>query len=402
MFRHLLKLIWKRKHRNLMISLEILLAFVIVFAIAGFIVRSSQLYRLPVGFQIDNVWAVRINTGGASGSASQFSPDVYDNVKRTLEAVPGIDQVAFASTAPYLSRTMRSAFEDPAGGARVIAEVIEADDDALPLMGVRMLQGRGFHRSDDGAAAVPVVVNRPMAAALFGTGPALGKVFKAHGREEGKGQPMQIVGIIDDYRSRGEFSIPTNVLIVRYVPAAFKDGMQSLLIKMKPGITRAFEETLSRQLKQLNPEWSYEIAPLSVRRADAMKSQITPMIVLSVIAGFLLLMVAFGLFGVLWQNTTVRIPELGLRRAIGASAGNIYRQIIAEQILLSSGAMLVGLLLLVQLPLTGALGQNMNWSVFLVAAALSMSVIYLLSLLCSVYPGWRASRLSPTQALHYE
>jgi putative ABC transport system permease protein len=55
-----------------------------------------------------------------------------------------------------------------------------------------------------------------------------------------------------------------------------------------------------------------------------------------VIAAFLLVMVAFGLFGVLWQNTTQRIPEIGLRRALGADAGSIYRQIIAEQMLLST------------------------------------------------------------------
>jgi putative ABC transport system permease protein len=402
MFRHLLKLIWKRKNRNLMLSLEILLAFVVVFAIAGFVVRSNQLYHLPVGFKIDDVWAVRIATTDASDSGSKFSPEVFDNFKRTLEALPDIDKVAFASTAPYLAHTMRSAFDDPARGVRVLAEVIETDDDALPLLGVPMLQGRAFNRSDNGAAAAPVIVNQRMAAELFGTASPVGKIFRARGSEEGKGEPMQIVGVIDDYRSRGEFSIATNVVIVRYVPAVFKEGMRSILIKMKPGTTRAFEETLSRQLKSINNEWSYEIAPLTVRRADAMKNQITPMIVLSVIAGFLLLMVAFGLFGVLWQNTTIRIPELGLRRAIGASSGSIYRQIIAEQVLLSSGAMLVGLLLLVQLPITGALGQNMNWNVFVTAAALSMAVIYLLSLLCSVYPGWRASRLSPTEALHYE
>jgi putative ABC transport system permease protein len=40
--------------------------------------------------------------------------------------------------------------------------------------------------------------------------------------------------------------------------------------------------------------------------------------------------------------------------------------------------------------------------VFVAAVALSAGVIYLLSLLCSLYPGWRAARLSPTQALHYE
>ncbi|UUZ47970.1 hypothetical protein LP420_33775 [Massilia sp. B-10] len=131
---------------------------------------------------------------------------------------------------------------------------------------------------------------------------------------------MRIVGIIEDYRSKGEFSPPTNLVITRAVPEIYRGGMRSILVKVTPGTTRAFEETLTRQLKLINNAWSYEIAPLSVRRQDAMKNQITPMIVLSVIATFLLLMVAFGLFGVLWQNTTIRIPELGLRRAIGASA----------------------------------------------------------------------------------
>ena len=128
----------------------------------------------------------------------------------------------------------------------------------------------------------------------------------------------------------------------------------------------------------------------------------TPLVVVAVIAAFMLLMVAFGLFGALWQNTTARIPEIGLRRAIGASAGQIYRQIVLEQFMLSSIAIALGLVLLVQLPLTGVLGESLNWTVFALAAGLSMLVIYLLSLLCALYPGWRASRLSPTEALHYE
>jgi putative ABC transport system permease protein len=123
---------------------------------------------------------------------------------------------------------------------------------------------------------------------------------------------------------------------------------------------------------------------------------------MAVIASFMLLMVAFGLFGVLWQNTTRRVPEIGLRRAIGARASDIYRQIVVEQLLLGSLAMGVGLVLLVQLPLTGAFADTLNWPVFAGAAALSMTVIYLLSFVCSLYPGWRASRLEPAAALHYE
>ena len=73
-----------------------------------------------------------------------------------------------------------------------------------------------------------------------------------------------------------------------------------------------------------------------------------------------------------------------------------------EQVLLSSVAILLGLALLVQLPLTRVLGEHLDWAVFAQAACLSMAVIYLLSLLCALYPGWRASRLSPTEALHHE
>jgi len=400
MFRHLFLLIWKRKSRNLMLSLEILIAFVVVFAIAGFAVRSAELYRLPTGFSIDNVWSVRIKNIERGDSA--FAPDVAENFKRSLAAVPGVEKVAFASTTPYLSRTWRSNFADPVSKRDVLAEMIELDDDALPLLSVTPLQGRLFEQSDNGAPTDAAIINRRMAQAMFGTAPALGKIVEHQLGVGGRVQKLRVVGIVDDYRNKGEFAQPVNIIIARVTPGHSDGEMESLLVKVSPGTTRAFEETLSRQLKLINNNWSYEIAPLSVRRADAMKSQITPLIVLSIIAAFLLLMVAFGLFGVLWQNTTLRIPELGLRRAIGASAGTIYRQIIAEQMLLSTGAMLIGLLLLAQLPITGVLGENLNWQVFAASAALSMAVIYLLSLLCSVYPGWRASRLSPTEALHYE
>jgi putative ABC transport system permease protein len=212
---------------------------------------------------------------------------------------------------------------------------------------------------------------------------------------------MKVVGLIEDFRKNGELMTPVNFTILRGIPGS-NERMRSILLKLAPGTPRSFEAQLTAQLKAIDPNLSYEIAPLAVQRDSAMSTRMIPLVVLSIIAAFLLVMVGFGLFGVLWQNTTRRIPEIGLRRAVGASAAQIYRQIIAEQLLLSSTAMALGLLLLVQLPLTGALGESLSWSIFVSAAALSMAVIYLLSLLCSVYPGWRASRLSPTEALHYE
>jgi len=398
MFRHLLKLIWKRKGRNLMLSLEILLAFVIVFAIAAFGLRNAQLYQLPIGFDADDVWAVNII--GAGDWSKPLPPETFDNFQRGLMALPGARHVAFASSSPYSNSNFHTGFTVE-GGRKVKTNIVVATDDFFALLGIKLDQGRAFERSDEGAAATPVVINRRLAMEMFGTTDVLGRQFDSNEHGDHGRTMKRVVGLIDDFRKKGELDSPGNVTIAR-LSATSTDSPRTILIKMAPGTPRAFEETLSRELKRINNAWSYQIAPLSALRVSALDSTLTPILILSVIAAFLLLMVAFGLFGVLWQNTTRRIPEIGLRRAIGANAGDIYRQIIAEQFLLSSGAMLVALLLLVQLPITGVLGDGLNWTVFLSATALSMAVIYLLSLLCSVYPGWRASRLSPTQALHYE
>jgi putative ABC transport system permease protein len=210
------------------------------------------------------------------------------------------------------------------------------------------------------------------------------------------------VGIVEAFRNKGPFMTPTNFVIARFAPHTSQSRVRTILLKVAPGTPRAFETKLNQRLKAVRNDWSYEIAPLTAMRATLLKEQLVPMAVVAVIAAFMLLMVAFGLFGVLWQNTTRRIPEIGLRRALGASAGSIYRQIVFEQLLLCSLAIAAALLLLVQLPLTGALGDTLNWPVFAGAALLSMAVIYLLSLACSLYPGWRASRLDPAAALHYE
>jgi len=401
MLRHLLKLIWKRKSRNMMLSLEILLAFVVVFAIAAFALRSYQLYQLPTGFSYQDVWSVGINARTEGGI--EADPQIYDKLRQSLKALPEVEEAAFTSFPVYQSSNWISEFTLREGKRKFVSNLFEMSDEFPAVARMPLAEGRWFNKADDGAAERPVIINRRLAQQLFDGKTALGQVFSEDEDDPKKAlKQFRVVGIVEEFRSQGEFMSPTNFMLVRHQVGVNGGTLEAIQLKVRPGTPRTFEAALNRQLKLVRNDWSYTISPVADMRTSMLKTQTIPLTVLAVIAAFLLVMVAFGLFGVLWQNTTQRIPEIGLRRAIGADSGHIYGQIIVEQMLLSSGAMTIALLLLVQLPLTGALGDSLNWTVFLMAAALSAGVIYLLSLLCSLYPGWRAARLSPTQALHYE
>lgn len=398
MLRHLLTLTWKRKSRSLMLSLEILLAFAIVFGIAAFGLRNWQLYREPVGFDGKDTWSVKMVSGEASADAIPAS--LYDTLRRSLLALPEVRAVGFAAYSPYTMSTWTTTFTSAQTGAAVSTNIFESSDDTAAALGIELLAGRWFDARDNGQALQPALLNKRMAAAMFPGRQALGQKFTA--KEDGSLRTFRVIGLVDDFRNKGALMAPVKFVLTRFDPYAGKSRVRTILIKVAPGTPRSFETALNRRLRLVRNDWTYEIAPLQAMRASLLKEQLIPFLVISVIAAFMLAMVAFGLFGVLWQNTTRRIPEIGLRRAVGARAADIYRQIVAEQLLLSSFAMVLGLVLLVQLPLTGALGETLNWPVFFGAAGLSMFVIYLLSLLCALYPGWRASRLSPTEALHYE
>ncbi len=403
MFRHLLKLTWKRKSRNLMLSLEILIAFAIVFGVAAFGMRYAQLYRMPLGFDGADLWSVTLMVGDEQ--QTRIEESVYDAFRRGLAELPEVRDVAIASFEPYASSTISTDLRRQSGngvkGKSVDVEMLDADDRFARVLGLKLVEGRWFSALDNGGAMRATVINRRLAEAMFPGERALGQVIEA---SEGPGltHGYRVVGVVDAYRPKGELSSPVNFAFTRVEPGKNDRDARTLLLRVAPGTERAFEKRLNTRLKLIRNDWTYQITPLPAQRATMLKSYVTPLVVVAIIAAFMLVMVAFGLFGALWQNTAQRIPEIGLRRAIGASAGQIYGQIVAEQFMLSSVAILLGLVLLVQLPLTGALGDSLDWTVFAAASSLSAAAIYLLSLLCALYPGWRASRLSPTEALHHE
>jgi putative ABC transport system permease protein len=143
-----------------------------------------------------------------------------------------------------------------------------------------------------------------------------------------------------------------------------------------------------------------EIQHVDEMRDKRNRRTITPMVIFIIIASFLIINVALGLFGVLWYNINKRKGEIGLRRAIGASGRSVSYQLVMEAIILATISLLVGCFFAVQFPLLSVF--DIPVSVYIIAMLLSVAFIYLLVLFCSLYPGKQAASIHPAVALHEE
>jgi putative ABC transport system permease protein len=175
-----------------------------------------------------------------------------------------------------------------------------------------------------------------------------------------------------------------------------------IVVRLRPGVTAEFEERLVKTLQAMAPDWSFGMKPTADVRTEYLRNNyLTPLAIMGMVAGFLLLMVALGLSGVLWQNVTQRIRELGLRRAKGADRARIRRQIFMEIALMTSIALIVGAIVLAQVPVLGWLGP-VSPGIYAVSLGLAGVMLFLLTSFCGWYPSLLATRIPPAEALRYE
>jgi putative ABC transport system permease protein len=118
------------------------------------------------------------------------------------------------------------------------------------------------------------------------------------------------------------------------------------------------------------------------------------------VAGFLIINVALGLFGVLWYNINKRKGEIGLRRAVGATGNSILWQLVGEAIVLSTLSLILGSFFAIQFPLLNVFDLQAN--IYITAIGLAILFIYVLVVACAIYPGKQAAAIYPAVALHEE
>ena len=391
MIRHLFKLMWNRKRSNFLMIVEIFFSFLVLFGISTLALYFYSNSTKPLGFKYDQVWVL-----------DTYSHEMPDAEKRQrlgqlvkhLNALPQIEHAALASpNGPYTnSRSVSSlALDNKERAANVITVHDNAFKDAL---GIEVVSGRWFNDQDAVSNQKPIVITKDVEDYLFGSESAVGKKVM-RGKTE-----RTIVGVVSAFKPTGETDEFTSSYFER---TSLEDtsayAMSTVYIKVKPGTNPQFEEEILETASNIGTSWTVNLQQMKDLRSSHLKQILVPMVILAIICTFLILNVALGLFGVLWHNINKRHSEIGLRRALGASASNVYKQFIGEILVLATFGLILGCFFAVQLPLLGII-DFLQTEIYIKAILTSVFLIYTLVIICALYPSKQAAAIHPATALH--
>ena len=410
MFRHLFTIIWNKRKSNFMLILQIFLSFLVVFILATLGTELLLNYKKPLGFNYENIWVLSLNwpanVDDETGVLSYtFTPE---QIRETVLQIKYKLQSYEELESPLASSHYQVPFENyipwrevKLGDLDITPEALQVDDNYAALFGIEILEGRWFRPGDNGVANKPVVINQSMKEKYFPNENPIGKKLDIQYYSD----KSEIIGVIGDYRHRGNFSREKPLMFLRFnLESPHEDEnlpLNDFIFKVKEGTGAQFEAKLWNDVQNLTKgSWSPYISYLEDNRERNIKNNVIPIIILSIIGGFLILNTMLGLFGVLWYNISRRYAEIGLRRAVGANRPKIQKQFIGEMAMAASFALILGCLFAIQFPLLEV------FDVPLIAYGLgslgAVVLIYLLIVLCSFYPSKIASEIQPATALHEE
>jgi putative ABC transport system permease protein len=392
------KLMWNRKRRNLLLMVEMLVSFLVLFALTSTMFGWGLQYLQPIGFESDDLWVIRVYW--ENKVKDQTEDEVRQLMLQMEQEATSFDEItgicwAYSNT-PYSNSTWRSGIKWQ--GQDINYHYIMASDSYAEVLRIPMLEGAWFGAEHDASSITPVVINRKLSELFFGPeGKAVGRIVSDEDDE------YLVVGVIDQYRYKGELDSQQPVLFERLAIAdTATDPPSRAIIRVRPGVGVSFEKTFTDRLTQVVPSWSIRVEDVTDLRDSYFRTRYMMLLTPGVLGGFLVFNVALGLFGILWYSINRRKAELGLRRALGASAAQVNYQVIGEALVMATFSVMVGVILAAQAPILELMGASVSGIAYVLAIAFSAVLIYVLILACAWYPAHLAARIHPAEALHDE
>jgi putative ABC transport system permease protein len=275
-----------------------------------------------------------------------------------------------------------------------------------------LAEGRFFEPAEINGAAKVAIIGRTVATNLFGDASPIDQTIRI------RTVPLTVIGVLAPKGQSPGGSDLDDVLLMPISTArnrvlgatalAKSRSVGSIQIKIREGADSKLAEErvreLLRQRHRLQPGQDDDFTlrnMTEILQAREDSSRVMALL-LAAVASVSLLVGGIGIMNIMLVSVTERTREIGLRRAVGARAGDILQQFLIEAITLSLIGGLVGVLL--GSAGAWAIGEWAGWPIELSASAtlLAVSFAAAIGIFFGYYPARQAARMSPIEALRHE
>jgi len=386
-----------RRTRSLLVIGEVALATVALIGAGLFVDSFRNLRAIHTGFQADHVLFGRFfieATDYTAGQVRQFAARLKERLSATngVVAVSYTDFVPLSSPAgPYDSVQVEG--YTPAPGESLSVNRALVSPDYFAAIEIPILEGREFTLRDDSAAEPVIIVNQAFARRFFHGASPIGRKVRADGKW------ARVVGLARDskYYSPAEPAMPHF-----YHPfAQFYDGSAEIYFLVRTvGQPLQAIPLLRRAVMETDPNVAaFHAVPLAEYTSVATLGQKVAAGLLGALGLVCLLLAGLGLYGVMSYSVTQRIPEIGIRMAMGARPADVISMIVRQGMALAlTGMSLGGIAALAAVRLVAGMLFRVdaaNPAIFLLTGLFLGAV----ALLAAFLPAFRATRIDPLTAL---
>jgi macrolide transport system ATP-binding/permease protein len=388
--------------RNMLVVAQVSMSLMLLTA--SFLMARGFQHDLMqnTGFNKDHLLMTKFDPRLIQYNAMQ-TQQFYKLLAERMRQTPGVQSEALMQNVPLgvdefdALTFVPDGFEMPPDRTNFNSTMNTIDEGYFETMGIPILRGRAFLPSDTVDSPRVAVVNEHFAKHYWPTGDAVGKHIRL---ETNAGTPVEIVGVAQTIK----FQNMTSPADFVYMPLAQHPVARMVLMLRSTGDPLQLVQPVKDVVRSLDAN----LPMLQTRPyGDFYVNQAVkgPRIAIDLVGSMglvgLLLAVA-GLYGLVAYNVSRRTREIGIRIALGAASSDVLRLVLGK------GLVLVGVGTVIGLALGFALEQLMNSMLFdsggvdILAYAVVVPTMFLITMLAAYVPARRATYIAPTQALRYE
>ena len=400
-----------RRSQSAFVISEIALAVVLLVS-AGIIGRTVlRDASLDPGLNLRNVLIARVGLSPGSLESPDKIRTAWQQILDSARRVPGVQALAMVDTVPMRYGNNQIGYWTTSAKPPVNQQPLVLADsvtpDYLKVTGIPLLEGRFFNDGDRQGHELVAVIDEVLARQAFGNANPIGKEIWF----DLNSGPALVVGVVghvrywglagDDQASvRAQLYYPFAQVPDKFLPR-WSELMSVAVRTAVPPL--GLVDALRRDLRGTDGDQVlYEISTLDQLAGDSLAPQRFLLVLFGIFAGLSLLLACLGIYGVLAYMTSRRVPEIGVRMALGATAGTVIRMVLRQSlVMIAAGGGLGTIAALAAARLLERFVVGVRGAEPL-SFALMIAVLAAAALGASFLPARRASRIDPVRALRQE